>query len=242
MARLTRSIIAGLGLAVLLGGALAGCASSSGSGSNPTTAAPTNSGEEVEVDAAWLDDGRAIGLVSMGSSTCVPEAGEVTLNGSVLEVELVDPPADSACTMDLVPRVTLVTVPEGVDPTQDLEIHVTGEGYYGDTDLDGAAGLSSGGETEYLPTAGWTDIDDTFVLLTWGSSSCVPVITDATATAAAEVTITFETPAANQVCTMDMAPRPQVVTATGLTEDSGVQAILAGDEFKDIKIPVVGSN
>ena len=82
------------------------------------------------MDAAWLDDGRIIGLVTMGSSGCVPAAEEATLeDDGTLSVTLVEPDADTACTADFVPRVTLVEVPEGVDPAEDLAITVTGDGY-----------------------------------------------------------------------------------------------------------------
>lgn len=236
------SLLAGFGLAALVAATLAGCATAPGG--TPTTAGTPSDGQgtEIEVDAAWLDGGRMIGLVTQGSSTCIPTAEEAVLNGSVLEVTLVEPPADTACTRDLVPRVTLVGVPEGVDPTKDLDIEVTGDGYYGDTDLDGVPGLASGGETDYLPSAGWTDVDGQFVILSWGSSGCVPVIEDTAATGAAEVTVTFVTPPADQVCTADMAPRGTVAWVDGLEEDDDVFAILQGGEFDNIRIPIYGSD
>ena len=227
---------------LLAGGALAGCASNPAS--TPSSTPTTGDSAEVEIDAAWLDDGRIIGLVTTGSSTCVPAADEATLqaDGS-LAVTLVEPDADTACTRDLVPRVTLVEVPEGVDPSKDLAITVTGDGYSGSTDLDGVEGLTGGGMTDYLPSAGWTDTDGQFVLLTWGSSSCVPVISDVTASGPAEVTVTFEAPAADQVCTMDMAPRATVAVVDGLEEDSDVSLVLAGSpEFDNVRIPIYGSN
>ena len=227
---------------LLAAGAFAGCASSPAAA--PSAAPTTGDSTEVEIDAAWLDDGRIIGLVTAGSSTCVPAADEATLeaDGSLL-VTLVEPDADTACTRDLVPRVTLVEVPEGVDPSKDLAITVTGDGYSGSTDLDGVDGLTGGGMTDYLPSAGWTDTDGQFVLLTWGSSSCVPVISDVAASGPAEVTITFETPAADEVCTMDMAPRGTVAVVDGLEEDSDVSLVLAGSpEFDNVRIPIYGSN
>ena len=113
---------------LLAGGALAGCASNPAA--TPSSSPTTGDSTEAEIDAAWLDDGRIIGLVTTGSSTCVPAADEATLqaDGS-LAVTLVEPDADTACTRDLVPRVTLVEVPEGVDPSEDLAITVTGDGY-----------------------------------------------------------------------------------------------------------------
>ena len=227
---------------LLAGGALAGCASTPAAA--PSATPTTGDGTEVEIDAAWLDDGRIIGLVTAGSSTCVPAADEATLqaDGS-LAVTLVEPDADTACTRDLVPRVTLVEVPEGVDPSKDLAITVTGDGYSGSTDLEGVDGLAGGGMTDYLPSAGWTDTDGQFVLLTWGSSSCVPVISDVAASGPVEVTVTFETPAADQVCTMDMAPRATVAVVDGLEEDDDVSLVLAGSpEFDNVRIPIYGSN
>ena len=227
---------------LLAGGALAGCASTPASAPSPATT-PGDS-TEAQIDAAWLDDGRIIGLVTTGSSTCVPAADEATLqaDGS-LAVTLVEPDADTACTRDLVPRVTLVEVPEGVDPSEDLAITVTGDGYSGSTDLEGVDGLAGGGMTDYLPSAGWTGIDGQFVLLTWGSSSCVPVISDVAASGPAEVTVTFEAPPADQVCTMDMAPRATVAVVDGLEEDSDVSLVLAGSaEFDDVRVPIHGEN
>ena len=97
--------------------------------------------------------------------------------------------------------------------------------------------------TDYLPSAGWTDTDGQFVLLTWGSSSCAPVISEVAASGPAEVTVTFETPAADQVCTMDMAPRAAVAVVDGLEEDSDVTLVLAGGpEFDNVTVPIYGSN
>lgn len=228
---------------LLAGGALAGCASQTASA--PTADPSTDGGStEVEIDAAWLDDGRIIGLVTSGSSSCVPAADDATLeaDGS-LSVTLVEPDAETPCTRDMVPRVTLVEVPEGVDPAEDLAISVTGDGYSGSTDLDGVDGLAGGGMTDYLPSAGWTGTDGQFVLLTWGSSSCVPVISEVAASGPAEVTVTFETPAADQVCTMDMAPRATVVAVDGLEQQDEVSLVLAGSpEFDNVRIPIYGED
>jgi hypothetical protein len=223
--------------------ALAGCASQAASApsASPT---PDGSGGSPEIDAAWLDDGRMIGLVTMGSSTCVPAADEAMLeaDGS-LSVTLLETDEQTACTADMAPRVTLVAVPEGVNPADDLAITVTGDGDTGSTELDGVEGLGGGGMTDYLPSAGWTETDGQFVLLTWGSSSCAPVISAVAATAPAEVTVSFETPPADQVCTMDMAPRATIAYVDGLEEDSNVEAVLTGSpEFDNVRIPIYGEN
>jgi hypothetical protein len=242
----SRSLVAGLGLALLAAGVLTACATPAGSGSTPTptSASPSGAGsddqaKEIEADVAWLDGGRMIGLVTQGSSTCIPVAGEVAYTNGVLEVELLDPPGATACTMDLVPRVTPVAVPPDVDPTQELEIRFTGD-YTGDADVDGVAGLSGGGQTDYLPSAGWTGEDGQFVILTWGSSSCVPVISDVALTSPTEVAVTFADPAADQVCTADMAPRAVVAQVDGASDDAEVTAVLTGDGFDGVRVPIIG--
>ncbi|MHC3000166.1 hypothetical protein [Microbacterium sp. HJ5] len=239
----TRSVLAGLGLAALLTGVLTACATGpSGTPTTPATSTDDDANDdanEQEVGAAWLDGGRMIGIVTQGSSTCVPTAEEATFEGGVMKVTLVDVEGDTPCTADLAPRVTLVAVPGGVDPEQGVEIEVAGDGWQGDTDLDGVPGLTGGGETDYLPSAGWTDVDGQFVVLSWGSSSCAPVVENTEATSVTEITVTFATPPADQVCTMDMAPRG-VVTAVleGPEDDAEMFAILEGAEFDNVRVPI----
>ncbi|MFK4805923.1 hypothetical protein ACI3KX_08650 [Microbacterium sp. ZW CA_36] len=237
----SRSLVAGIGLALLAAGLLTACASPAGSGGTPSSSATAKDDDstEQEVDAAWLDGGRMVGIVTQGSSTCVPIAEEATYANGVMTVTLVDAEGDTACTRDLVPRVSLVGTPEGVDPAEGVEIEVTGDGWHGDTDLEGVPGLAVGGETDYLPSAGWTDVDGQFVILSWGSSSCAPAIENTEATSATEVTVTFVTPPADQVCTMDMAPRGVVTAVNGLEdEDAEIFAILTGAEFDNVRIPI----
>jgi hypothetical protein len=239
----TRTALAGLGLAALLAGVLTACATTSG-GTAPTGGDPTGSGtpngdsSEQEVGAAWLDGGRLIGIVTQGSSTCIPTAEEATYEDGVMKVTLVDVEGDTACTADLAPRVSLVGVPEGVDPAQGVEIEVTGDGWQGDTDLDGVPDLAAGGETDYLPSAGWTDVDGQFVVLSWGSSSCAPVVENTEATSATEITVTFATPPDDQVCTMDMAPRAVVTSVLEVEDDAETFAILTGGEFDNVRVPI----
>ncbi len=228
--RILASVVLGAAAALSLTGCLSG------------SDAPA--GQETDVEAAWLDDGRIIAVVTSGSSTCVPTAESAEINSDgALAVELVEPDADTACTRDLVPRATLVTVPNGVDPSQDLEIWVTSEaGYYGDVTLAGASGLAGpGGETDYEPTAGWTQQQGQFVILTWGSSGCVPVVESSEVTGEAEVTVTFQDPPADQVCTADMAPRTNFAFADGLSGVEDVQLVLTGDSF-DQTITIYGAS
>jgi hypothetical protein len=223
---------AALSLAALLGG----CASAS-QGPAPTLSDAPAAGGEVELAAAWLDGGHGIGVVSWGSSTCTPIAGEPTYSDGVVTVELSDVEGQ-ACTRDYVPRGTFVTLPAGVDPSRDLEIAVTGT-YAGKVVLPGDTTLSADPATEYLPSAGWFDSEG-FLLLSWGSSTCAPQLEKAEATAAGEVTATFVTPPADQVCTADMAPRVTVGSVTGLEGDTGAELVLVGGGFDDVRVPIAG--
>ncbi|WP_109209605.1 MULTISPECIES: hypothetical protein [Microbacterium] len=237
----SRSLIAAAGLALLTAGLLTACASPAGTGPNSSSPSPSvdDDADDMDLEAAWLDGGRMIGLVTYGSSTCVPTAGDVSYADGVLEVELVNPADDTACTMDMVPRVTVVGLPEEADTTQELEIRVTGDGYTGEADLDPVPGLDQSGETDYLPSAGWTDADGQFVILTWGSSTC-PAVIENVEGSGSEVTVTFTTPPADQACTMDMVPRGVVAQVSGVDDDAEVFAILTGAEFDDVRIPIIG--
>ncbi len=232
------ALFAGLGALALAGLALTGCSS--------TPAAQPESSQSVETNpdlgAAWLDNGRLIGLVTLGSSTCIPVSEHAELSGDVLQVTLAAPETDQVCTRDLVPRVTLVTVPEDADPEHDLQIEVTGDHNSGRVDLPGVAGLAPAGETDYNPSAGWATTAGQFVILTWGSSTCVPVLEDVAASGPAEVTVTYQTEPDNQVCTMDMVGRAAVTAVNDLTDASDVQLILTGGGFDNVKVPIYGSN
>ncbi|QYF97094.1 hypothetical protein [Microbacterium sp. PAMC21962] len=109
--------------------------------------------------------------------------------------------------------------------------------------LPGVAGLEADEEAFGEPSAGWTQDEGQFVFLTYGSSSCVPVVEDIAATGAAEVTITFAEPEPNQVCTMDFAPRAAVGWVEGLESTTEAELVLTGGaEFPDVRIPIYGSN
>lgn len=241
MTRSRLSLLAGLGLAVLLAGSLAACATPTPAASPESTdaAAPE---EEAELAAGWLEGGRYIGLVTHGSSSCVPFAGDVTLDGDVLTVMLDEGDDDRACTRDYVPRVSLVTVPEGVDPAADLTLDVSGAAE-GSVALPGVTGLTAPADTDLgLPSAGWTTMEGTFVFLTYGSSGCPPMVETVEATGDAEVTVTFVEPEANRACTMDFAPQPNLAWVEGLSATSDVELVLTGDSHDDVRIPIYGSN
>lgn len=224
--RRSASLLALVGAGILLLAGCSGAATPAGSDSVPSTST------ELEVEAGWLDGGRQIALVTWGSSTCVPIASDVTLQADgTVAVTLDNGPDDQACTADYAPRVTLVGVPEGVDPTQDVDLVVTdGTGGRAETELDGVAGLVAGGSTDYAPSAGWVD-DDLIAVLTWGSSSCAPVIENIAASDPSHLDVTFVTPPADQVCTMDMAPRALLVGVGGLdVSDDALSLTLSGGD------------
>lgn len=233
MSRRSRSLLAFLGGAALVAGVLTGCAS--GGSSEPTS---TPSGpERTEIAAAWLDGGAMVGLLLEGSSACRPFADDVTAEDGVLRVSLMEP--EGACTRDLVPQGVAVAVPAGVDSAQDLRVEVAGPGYTAETELPGVAGLTPGGGLEGgQPSAGWAGAD-VFALLTWGSSSCPPQVESAAASGPGEILVTFVAPAADQICTADMAPRVTAVEVPGVPAGVAYEAVLSGDSF-DTRIPVAG--
>ncbi|SDQ63906.1 hypothetical protein [Microbacterium sp. cf332] len=220
--------------------ALAGCATTPGGAApgSPDAATPdsgsTAPADDAELDAAWLDGGRGIGLITYGSSSCQPVVGEVSAAGQTVTVELSDPEG-VACTRDYVPRASYVALPAGIDPAQDVEIVVTG-GYTGDADIDGVPGLDvTTGEmaVDMVPSAGWF-ADGGLVLLTYGSSSCPPVFEAVALDEAGAVRATEAAAPADQVCTMDYAPRLSVLQLAGVSDDALPNELVlvsaAGDE------------
>ncbi|KAB1862444.1 hypothetical protein [Microbacterium algeriense] len=205
-------------VAVLL---LAGCTGGPGGAAPHSTSDPSSgpgnagSGEDHDdIEGALLDDGRMFAVVTWGSSTCVPQVDQVTAEGQTVTATLVEPEGDGAtekaCTADLAPRASIGALPEGVDPTKDIELRITYGDMTDDVDLDGDPDASGtpGTPTEYLPSAGWFD-DSGLVLLTWGSSTCLPVV-ESVEGAGDAGTVTFATDG-NQVCTMDMVPRATIL-------------------------------
>lgn len=214
--------------ALVTGLALSACATSSGSAPSEAPLSTDGPVDVAEVHAAWLDAGRAVGLVTYGSSTCLPMVEDIAADGQNVTVALSDP-ADKPCTMDYVPRATLVTLPPGVDAAADIAITVTGaiEGTAtldGDDDLPGTVGEP----TDFEPSAGWFD-QAGFVVLTWGSSTCVPTVEGVEATGESALTVTFAELPADQACTMDVAPRLAIAAAPdGFDGEDDVTLTLAG--------------
>ncbi|MFJ2503193.1 MULTISPECIES: hypothetical protein [Microbacterium] len=199
--------VVGLVAAALL---VAGCTAGPGSDAPSSSPAPGTGDvdDQNDFEGALLDDGRMFAVITVGSSTCVPQVDQVAAEGQTVTVTLVDPEGESPkpCTKDLAPRASLGALPEGVDPKSDITLNVTYGDLTDDVDIDGdpAATGTPGSTTEFQPSAAWLD-DDGLVLLTWGSSSCLPQI-ESLEGAGNTGTAYFVTDE-NQVCTMDMAPR-----------------------------------
>lgn len=198
---------------------IAGCASSEPGSSTPSSTPAASSGSsgsaggDADLEATVLDDGRMFALITWGSSTlaCVPQVGEVSANGQTVDVTLEDTAGeDQVCTADYSPRASVGALPEGVDPTKEITFNVTYGDVVDDVDADGDAAFASapGSPTDYLPSAGWID-DGALVLLTWGSSTCPPVV-ESLEGAGSAGTVTFVTDD-TKACTMDMAPRATII-------------------------------
>lgn len=224
------------GAVVVVGGlvllALAGCATT-----GPGVAPSGVTAGEIDVEAAWLDGGRSIAVVVPGSAVCAPIASEVDVAEDGTLVVLLEDAEGVPCGADSEPHAVGVVLPDGVDPARGLDVRVTyGIDSWGETDLDGYAGAAV---AEYTPSAGWVD-EGLVALVTWGSSGCVPEVESVRASAADAVTVTFVTPPADQVCTMDLAPRIALVTVDGVDDDAPVALTLAGgsDFAEPVTVPI----
>ena len=225
------ALVALSGAAVL---ALAACA---------TPAAPAGTPEPASEDAAlnpkpvvmgdvsvgWAGVGNAVAVVTLGSSTCLPTAGEPArdADGAVL-ITLIDP-ADTACTADLVPRATLAAVPEDVDPTADALVRIVWNDEKVDLPLTAVPAISAG---DY-ESAAYRSGGDRFTVLTWGSSSCAPIVDTVNADGSV-IAVTFAEQPADRMCTMDMAPRitPVQLDAAAL-ETAETVTIQGGMDFPE---------
>ncbi|WZH37689.1 MAG: hypothetical protein PIR02_03260 [Microbacterium enclense] len=234
------SLLGLLGAGLIVIGAATGCAT--GASSAPTSSAPTVDPDATtpaasEVEAAWLNGGRSIALVTLGSSSCAPRiTDEPTLAEGVLTVTLVDP-AGVTCTRDMAPRATYVPLPAGTDSTQPLEISVTGA-------VTGTGTLSALATAEppadFTSSAGWVN-DSLVAILTFGSSSCVPVVETVSAQAGA-IAVGFATPPADQVCTLDIAPQVSLADVTGIGGPEVTSLVLSGGGVTaEGPVPVLGT-
>ncbi|MGF3056116.1 hypothetical protein [Microbacterium sp. YY-01] len=226
-------------LSVLAGAALviAGCASGPQAGDQPApTEDPQQPAETGQIEATWLDTGRFIGVVTWGSSGCVPLEGETIADGQNITTTLSLDDEDAACTADFAPRATLIGVPEGVDATQDATLTVElPEGETAEVTIAGNDTLTGELPDQFVPSAGWAG--DQIVLLSWGSSSCPPLV-DAIDEDANSARVTFVTE--DRPCTMDLAPRLTIITPTQAADHSGYQLTLTGADFSDDTLDVIG--
>jgi type IV pilus biogenesis protein CpaD/CtpE len=236
MARRTLALLAAV-TALSLTALLGGCASSS-SGSAPSQ--DPDETLDTNLDAAWLDGGRMVGLITQGSSTCVPTAEGEYADG-VLQVTLTDE-AEAACTSDLAPRVSLVALPEDVDPSANLVIEVSGAGFGGEVTLPGVDGLAFESPSEQAPSAGWTTTEGGVVVLLWGSSGCPETVTATEVTGDANATATLSGVPEDKVCTADYVPNPQLTSIDGLVGVSDVQLTLAGPVGEPFTTTILGVN
>lgn len=187
---------------------VSGCSATPDS-SEPATSAPDAAVDGLEVEAAWLDEGRMVAVVTWGSSSCVPLAESVTANGQTVSVTLDEGDPEQVCTADYAARASLVTLPAGVDPTKDVDLRVELGDLSGGAGLDGNSALVGvpGEITNFEPSAGWFD-DGALVLLTWGSSTCLPIVESVEARGSAG-TVGFASE--DGICTMDMVARATLV-------------------------------
>jgi hypothetical protein len=206
-------------------------------GADAGGAPPERTADDVE--AAWLDGGRMIAIVTWGSSTrtCQPAVTDAAADGQRVTLTLADPAeAADGCDMDLGPRAVILPVQEGVDVTKGVELQVTYGDLSADADLDGLDTAPQGPSAQQA-SAGRFD-DDGIVLLTYGSSSCPPRVDDVTMTADG-ATVTFAE-AGDRVCTMDFAPRATAIALPAERDDDAPFTLtLVGDNL-DAEVPVLG--
>lgn len=233
--------LAPVAAALLIGAVvtLSGCAAEPSAPGEGKTPAPEES-SDFQSDAVWLDDGRMIGLVTWGSSSCIPFVGEVEASGQEITVNLSDTiegvEEQRPCTSDLAPRASVLGAPAGVDPHKAVTLKVNYNEQEFAVELDGDSALAGtpGESTDFLPSASWMSDDAGIVLLTWGSSTCVPQVANLEETDT-EIIATF-TPQ-DGPCTMDMVPRATVLGASEKGESRVLT--LVGDNL-DATVQLIG--
>lgn len=231
--RAARWATAALLASAALFGALTACTAASPTASSGGSTAPAS-----EVGAVWLDGGRVLGVLTQGSSTCAPVAADPTLDAEGVLHVLLAPSMGSACADDLVWRATLIAAPTAIDRADELRVEVTGEAQ-ATVALPGVD-VGAAPAEEYAPSAGWSTIDDTLVVLSWGSSSCPAVLASADAAGPGEVELRFAELDATRSCTMDMVPRA-VIARTPADAREAQTAVLVSDAFGELRVPIAGA-
>lgn len=84
------------------------------------TVGPSESADPADIGkpSAGLVAPGVLGVVTYGSSTCVPTVESIDQKDALVTVTFATPPADQACTKDLAPRVSTVEVGELADGTE----------------------------------------------------------------------------------------------------------------------------
>lgn len=194
---------------------------------------------ENVLEAAWLDGGRIIALISRGSSSSIPFADAITHDGQSLAVHLTNP--DGPATRDFRPRVSLISVPQGVKPTRPLSIEVTGA-VTGSATVAGTDALPAVPDefSSFAPSAAWIGAGGQFVVLTYGSSIPALRVDSVAKTGESLVTVTFSSRDTGGMATMDMAPRAHLCAiADPITRPADV--VLTGTpSFTGQRIPILG--
>lgn len=240
-----RIIPAALALAVVA--VTAGCATApaaappsdgpGSSGADDTAAHEHTDLTADHYDVAWLDDGRAIGVVTWGSSTptCQPQLQDATAVGQKITITLAEhPDAVKGCNGDLSAQAEMIPVPEGIDVTKDVEVEIAW-GEVTDTASLAALDAAPQGDVQQEPSAGWFG-DDGILLLTWGSSSCKPQVDDVEMTDAGAA---VELVLSSDMCTMDMAPRVTTILLPETAVRDGFELAVVGP-YLDTTLDVIG--
>lgn len=190
----------------------------------------------LDADAVWLHGGRLIALVTMGSSSAAPFVESVTADGQHVAVTLGVP--DVPMTRDRRPRITVFATPEGVDPTEDVTLSLTGA-VEAIAVLTGRAELTSD-TAGYEPSAAWTSVPGRFILLTWGAS-LPPLEMEAAfvaATKPSDVIVQFERPSSLR-STRDMAPRLTLCVLSAPVRLPATAVLSGRRDVDGLRVPIL---
>jgi len=209
---------------VLLGGvvlvtALTGCAMSAGTSPVPESTSDPNASDATDAPtAAWLDATSLV--VKTWGDACAPQIGDIVAGEQSLEIVLVAG-QDEVCAAVQTAHGTYVGLPAAFDSSRPVELTVTDAG--GEKSELTLPGLAAGEiipadrMSEQTPAAAWID-DRELAILTWGSSTCMPISGTFEAVSATEGVVRLESNT-DGVCTMDLVPQITFVPAEGVDED-----------------------
>ncbi|MFJ6531029.1 hypothetical protein [Microbacterium sp. NPDC091662] len=214
--RFSSLVVGGMALAAVL----TGCATSAGTGPVPeSTSDPDASDTSYAPQAAWLDATSFV-LKTWGDA-CAPQIGDIVAGDQSLEIVLVDT-TDEVCAAVQTAHGMYVGLPAAFDSSRSVELTVTDPG--GLTTELTLPGLAAGEVIpadrmpEQTPAAAWID-EQELAILTWGSSTCMPVAGTVDVVSEKEAIVRLEA-SGNEVCTMDLVPQITFVPAEGIGEDA----------------------